>query len=264
MGETIVTMITCRIKMEFFVDLFILIPAAFLAGFMNAIAGGGSFICFPALIATGMPPIVANMTNCAALWPANLSAVWHFRREIKHNMGLFWFVILFCVGIGSLIGTLLLTKTPEQHFNEQLPYLLLIATLLFAVGPSLAKSVSQRRYHPYWRWLVLIPLTFLSIYGGYFGGGMSLVVLACLSLCQLPSTHALNGMKNLITCWINLLAIIYFSLFGSILWSYAMPMAISSAIGGMAGSHLSRHLPARWFRMIIIALGLCLSFWFAM
>jgi uncharacterized membrane protein YfcA len=200
--------------------------AAFAAGAMNSVAGGGSFLSFPALLFAGVPAISANATNNAAMWVGTLGSARGYREEIAEHRGLLLPVVLVSLA-GSLIGASLLLLTPPTLFERMIPWLLLFATVQFAV----------------------------AIYGGYFGAGMGILMLAVLAFSRLPSFNAQNAIKNVLAVSINGIALVPFVLARVIDWRFALPMAAIALLGGYCGARFFRRVPQRVARALVVAIG---------
>lgn len=229
------------------------------AGALNSVAGGGSFVAFPALLLSGVPPIVANATNSAALLLGAVASAGGYRREILEHRHLL--VRAAAVSIaGGLLGALLLLRTPAHVFTALIPYLLLLATAVFALSPYLTRphSASARQHSP-WQ---LIAQFVVSVYGGYFGAGISILMLAILAFSGLPSLNAMNGVKNVLALCINGVALIPFVIAGVIWWPQATLMAAGALIGGYLGARIGRRIPARHLRRFVIAVGVIMTAYF--
>jgi uncharacterized protein len=228
------------------------IAAAFVAGAMNSVAGGGSFISFPALIFAGVPPISANATNNAAMWVGTIGSARGYREEIVAHRSLLWPVVGVSV-VGSLIGAVALLATPSQLFERLIPWLLLLATVIFVLSPWLSRSAANRtpRHAP---WQIVVQF-FVAIYGGYFGAGMGIVMLAVLAFSGLPNLNAQNAVKNVLTMTINGVALIPFLIARIIDWRFALPMAAIALLGGYFGARFFRRMPQAISRAVIIAIG---------
>jgi len=234
--------------------------AGFAAGVVNAIAGGGSLISFPALLFTGMPPVAANATNTVAIWPGTVSSTWAYRRLISEEKHRAW-VLAWPSLIGGLAGSILLLHTPESAFRAVVPWLILFAAgLLAAQGPvarwvSRAMSSASSRVPPA-LWLAQLAI---SIYGGYFGAGIGILMLAAMAIF-LPDTlqHA-NALKVLFSLLINGIAALYFLVAGSVHLPEAALMMVAAVVGGWAGAHLAQRLPAWLMRLLVIAFALVVA-----
>jgi uncharacterized membrane protein YfcA len=223
---------------------------------MNSVAGGGSFLSFPALIAAGVPSIWANATNNAAMWVGTFGSARGYWPDVVPHKKLLYPVLAISV-VGSLIGACLLLLTPAATFNRLIPWLLLFATVVFAGSPYLAKArVGHVPKHQGWQ---LVVQFFVSIYGGYFGAGMGILMLAVLAFSRLPSFNATNGMKNVLSVAINGCALIPFLFARIVDWRFAIPMAVMALLGGYVGAHFFRRVPAKVARVIVIAIGVTMT-----
>ncbi|NMC52649.1 MAG: sulfite exporter TauE/SafE family protein [Chloroflexi bacterium] len=237
--------------------------AALAAGAVNALAGGGTLITFPILTAVGIPAVAANVTNTVALCPGYFGATWAQWKEIKEQRGRAA-LLLPVSALGGIIGGLLLINTGERVFRDLVPYLILLASLLLAVGEPLkawlARRASQRpsspRSHHLWSaGLVLLA----AIYGGYFGAGLSVIVLAVLGLVLTDSLTRLNAIKQAIAFSVNIAAAIYFLFSGSVVWQVVLLMSICSLTGGALGGKLAGRIPAPTLRWTVVGIGVAVS-----
>jgi len=244
------------------VDVILLFGAAFLGGAMNSVAGGGSFFSFPALLIAGYDPKIANQTNSVALWPGSAASVGAYRRELRAQSGLLKLLAAVSM-VGGLLGALLLLITPNNIFEVVLPWLMLGATLLFAFSPRInaamrrweARQTGRRDERP--RAVVL--QTLISIYGGFFGGGIGILMLATLALMGLENIHEMNALKTMLATLINGIAVITFALLGTVAWPAALLMAGGAIVGGYGGAALARRIDPRAVRVFVIVVGLLLS-----
>jgi len=218
---------------------------------MNSVAGGGSFLSFPALLFAGVPAITANATNNAAMWVGTIGSARGYREEVVEHRALLLPVILASVA-GSLIGACLLLVTPQTLFERLIPWLLLFATAVFAASPLLTRPATAPPRHAPWQ----IAAQFaVAIYGGYFGAGMSILMLAVLAFSGLPSFNAQNAVKNVLAVSINGVALLPFAIARIVDWRFAVPMALIALLGGYFGARFFRRLPQRLSRAIVIAIG---------
>jgi uncharacterized protein len=233
------------------IDL-VLFLAAFAAGALNAVAGGGSFITFPAMVILGgMNSIVANATSTLALCPGSFAAMAAYRRDIKGIARQVHLPSFFGVSLtGGLLGAALLLHTPAQAFDTIVPWLLLFATCLFAFGKPLSEALRQRVRLGAFS-LALIQGA-IAIYGGYFGGGIGFLILASLSVFGLDDIHAMNGLKTLAAGALNAVATLTFITAGIIDWRVAAIMLPGALLGGYGGGALARRLPQAWLRRFIL------------
>jgi uncharacterized protein len=243
----------------------LLLIASMMAGALNGIAGGGSFISFPALIFVGLPPINANATNNTGTWVGYLASLYAYR----HDRGVRSpdLLRLVCISLaGGIIGSLLLLKTPQAVFAKLVPYLLLVATVLFALNP-LFKQLQQKRFHPVRRSkvaLVGLPLLQLAItiYGGFFGGGVGILLLAMFGLMGMEDIHAMNALKTLLSTCINGIAMLTFVVSGAVFWPHAIVMGMGTLLGGYWGVYYVRKVDPRWVRRFVILVGLGMTVYF--
>jgi uncharacterized membrane protein YfcA len=251
------------------VEAAVLAGTALLGGALNSVAGGGSFLTFPALIVTGVPPVQANATSTAALWPGSLMSVAAYRRELRGRRGL---ALLAGTSVaGGVLGALLLLRTPQAVFVQLVPYLLLAATLLFAFGGALTRHVRQRfRLHvvdsPDMPAAMLAGVALLQLaiatYGGYFGGGIGILMLAALALLGMDDLHAMNALKTLMASCINGVAVLTFVLAGAVAWPQALLMLGAAMAGGYGGAHYARKMDQRLVRRFVIAVGFAMTAYF--
>jgi uncharacterized membrane protein YfcA len=237
--------------------------AAFGAGIINAIAGGGTLLSFPALMWMGVPPVIANATSTVAIWPGSFSGAVGFRRDLATLPRWLWWLIVPSLA-GGIVGAILLLRTPEKTFERIVPLLILAATLLLAAQELISKRLklfSQAHAHPTFGW-VLFAVVFqllVSIYGGYFGAGMGILMLAALGLMGLRDLHQMNGLKNVLAICINGVAAIYFISRGAVIWGDVLLMAVSSIIGGFTGARLAHRLGRKFIRRAVVVIGLVMT-----
>ena len=233
--------------------LLLLAAAGLLAGSMNAIAGGGSFVTFPAMVLAGLPPVIANASSTVALFPGTLASSFAYRRELT-GIGGYRLVVLAPISIaGGLVGAVLLLATPAHLFDVVIPWLLLLAAMTFAFGAR-AGLMLRRFIRIDSRTLPFIQFV-ISIYGGYFGGAVGLMMMAAWSL--LLASDDLKSMapaRVLLTSAANGAAVVWFIAAGAIRWPEALSMLGASVIGGYVGARLSRLLPPRIVRRFVVVL----------
>ncbi len=235
-----------------------MIAAALVGGAINSVAGGGSFLTFPALIFAGVPAIPANATNNTAMWLGVIASARGYREEVRahrHMLVAASIVSLF----GGLIGALLLLHTPPKIFERMIPWLLLFATVVFALSPLVTKR--RDTAHPHTPFQLVVQF-FIAIYGGYFGAGMGILMLAVLSFSGLPNMNAANGLKNVLSVVINGTALVPFIIAGIIVWKIALLMAVFTMIGGYAGSRFFRRVPSQITRVVVLCIGVAMSTYF--
>lgn len=229
--------------------------AAFAAGMMNSVAGGGSFLSFPALVFAGVPPITANATNNAAMWVGNFGAVRGYREEVREHRALLPSIVAVSI-VGSLIGAMLLLLTPQRFFERLIPWLLLFATTIFVLNPLIPRRAGTGPRHSPWQLAVQFAV---AIYGGYFGAGMGILMLAVLAFSGLPSFNAQNAIKNVLTVSINGVALIPFVLARIVDWRFAVPMAALALLGGYCGGRIFRRAPQGVSRALVIVIGVTMT-----
>jgi uncharacterized membrane protein YfcA len=238
----------------------ILFAATFVAGIVNSIAGGGTLISFPTLVWLGRNPILANATNAAALWPGSFAGMVGFRRDLAKVRR--WLLLLTIPSLaGGAIGAILLLHTSTRTFEELIPWLILGATLLLAFQEIVTRRldlVARAHQEPTSGWVVFVfSFQFLvGVYGGYFGAGMGILMLAALELIGLTDLHQMNGLKNLLAICINGVAAIYFAASGAVIWLDALVMAIAAVLGGIAGAKLAQRLGRKFVRAFVVLIGL--------
>lgn len=287
-------------------SLIALFFAAMLGGALNSVAGGGSFISFPALIFTGVPAINANATNTVALWPGSVASTGAYRKELAALDRLVLLVLSVISLVGGILGALLLLHTPQATFVRLIPYLLLIATLLFTFSNRITSTIRKLFVRPAAppseNEIVREPeplpgvdekergdeavrdgareitmnrrpgagmLTSISIiqlivatYGGYFGGGMGILILAALSILGMENIHEMNALKTLLTSFVNGVAVLTFAIFGAVVWPQALLMVVGAIIGGYGGAYYARQLDPRIVRAFVILVGFGMTIYF--
>lgn len=250
-----------------FLSLVLLFLAAILGGTLNAVAGGGSFITFPSLIFSGIGAINANATSTAALWPGTLASLWAYRKELSKQQRGFLYVLSGTSLIGGTLGALLLLNTPPSTFVHLIPYLLLLATVLFAFSGQITKLLRTRSIEKTrLTWRVLAGISFLqliiAIYGGYFGAGIGILMLATLGLMGMDNIHEMNAVKTLLTICINGVAVIAFIIAGIIVWGQAIVMLAGAIIGGYGTAYFAQKIDQKYVRGFVIVVGLSLTIYF--
>jgi len=235
--------------------------AALAAGAINSVAGGGSLVSFPTLIWLGVPAIVANATNTAALWPGALGSAWGYRRELR-GADPRVYALLIPSFVGGIAGAVLLYRTPSAVFDRLVPFLILFATLLFMIQDPIQRRFNLSAAHAarsHWlSWTMFFQLL-VGIYGGYFGAGIGIVMLATLSLMGHTNIHQMNGLKNLLGTCINGIAAIYLALVGLVLWRDAVVMAVAATIGGAAGASIARRMGPTVIRRLVVVVGFAMG-----
>jgi uncharacterized protein len=246
----------------------LLFLAAIVAGALNSVAGGGGFIAFPALIFTGMLPINANATNTVALWPGTMASVGAYWRELEGREKWKMLTPLFIVSIlGSIAGAKLLLSTPQATFMRLVPWLLLSATLLFAVGGPLSTWVRRRaELHAHASRAALIAVTLLqllvAVYIGYFGAGAGILMLALFAVMGIENIHTMNAFKTLLASLANAIAIVTFVHARAVVWPQAILMTIGAALGGYGGAWYAQKLDQKIVRYLVIVIGIGMTTYF--
>jgi uncharacterized protein len=235
--------------------------AAFVAGAINSIAGGGSLVSFPTLIWLGVPSIPANATNTVALVPGSLASVHGYRRELQ---GADRRVLALAVPslVGGIIGSVLLYRTPPEVFDRLVPILILFATLLFMGQEPIQRRFNLTAVHDarsHWLSWTMFYQLLVGIYGGYFGAGIGILMLAAFSLMGHTDIHQMNGLKNILAAIINGVAAAYFIWVGLVVWPDALVMAGGAVVGAMSGTRLARRLGRTAVRRIVIATGFVMA-----
>ena len=244
----------------------VLFVAAVLAGALNAVAGGGSFLSFPALLFVGVPPISANTTSTAALLPGVFASISGYREDFpKAAKFVAWLSAASL--IGGLAGAVLLLRTPEADFKRLIPYLLGFATLTFVLSKRLSEWMGRDEHQvaaPSPRALAGLSAAQLviSVYGGYFGGGIGILMLATLGLMGMRNIHAMNAVKTVLAAIINTVSFVTFVFARNIVWPYAAVMIVGSTIGGYFGARYVRRFDQSLVRGFITAVGIVMTVYF--
>lgn len=241
-------------------DMIILAAAAFGAGILNTIAGGGTFLTFPALVLTGIPPVLANATSAVAVFPGYLAGALGFRRELA----LFRRERLVRLGAvtaaGGVAGSLLLLVSSNEVFGRIVPALLLLATLVFLAADRLQNV--GRQGQP--RTGGMVALFLVGVYGGYFNGGLGIMLLALFAHWGMRDLHAMNGLKGGLSFVLSAMSVATFAAAGLVAWPQAALMALASSAGGYLGAPLARMLPRGVLRALIAGVGFCMTAIFAL
>jgi len=244
--------------------------AAVIGGTLNAVAGGGSFFTFPALVFTNVNSVIANATSTVAVWPGSVASMGAYRRELFKQQRDIMIILIVTSLVGGIVGAILLLKTPASTFTALIPYLLLGATILFGSSPYITAQLRKRtadkpaKQGTSWGMLVIIAFAQLviSVYGGYFGGGIGILMLATLAFMGMENIHEMNGVKTLLTTCINGVAVVTFIIARAVLWPQAIVMIIGAIIGGYGGAYYARKIDQKWVRLFVIVVGLALSIYF--
>lgn len=244
-------------------DFIVLSTAAFAGGALNALAGGGSFLTLPALIYCGIPAVAANATGTLALLPGYFASVWGFRKNLSGPDCPSLKLVIVLATLGGGLGAVLLLLTPDTVFRALVPWLLLASTALFAAGPWLTQRLAQGAIGG----AAATTATLLPacIYGGYFNGGLGILLLAVFALLGMRNLNTMNGLKNLVSALLTLIAVGIYIYGGAIVWGQALLMMVAATAGGYAGARLAYRIPTNLMRLFIIAVGLIMAglfFWY--
>jgi uncharacterized membrane protein YfcA len=230
----------------------LLFVAAAIGGAINSVAGGGSFVAFPALLFAGVPAVPANATNTIALWPGSVAAAFAYRRELRDVRR-----ELIPLGIasltGGLAGSVLLLRTSDHTFVLLIPWLLLFATVLFSFGGAVTRRVKGGA--PASLWTAIVAQLVIGIYGGYFGGGIGIMMLAVLSILGLTDIHRMNGVKAVLGALINGVSVATFVVAGAVSWPPAVVMIAGGILGGYAGASVARTIEPKLVRRMVLAVA---------
>ena len=241
-----------------------LFVAGVLGGALNAVAGGGSFIAFPALMFAGVPPIAANATNTVALWVGVTASSGAYRKHFDISRRVMVPLAVTSV-IGGIGGAFLLLRTPANTFLHVLPWLMLGATLLFLFGGRLARGSKNGLAHDATVTAIAVAAIFelvVAVYGGYFGGGVGIMNLAMLAALGMTDIHAMNALKVVLGGIINAMAVVTFTVAKAIAWKPGVIMIAGAIVGGYFGAHYAQKLPQPWIRAFVIAVGTGMTVYF--
>ena len=253
-----------------FWQILTVVAAAFVAGSINAIAGGGTLISFPALLGIGLTGQQANITSTLALWPGSVGGFWGHRRDLAGTRS-FALRLMPPSLVGGALGAWLLLSTPQKVFDHLVPWLILAATVLLAANEPASRALKRLGSHertPRWWILAMLFQLLVGIYGGYFGAGIGILMLAALSLLGLTDIHQMNGLKNFLALSMNGVAVLAFLLAeylhhpGNAKWMLAGLMALAAGLGGLFGAHMAHRVGRTTVRTSVIAIGLLLSAWY--
>lgn len=251
-------------------DIALMGAGGFAAGAVNAVAGGGTFFSFPALLAAGLPPVVANASNSVALWPGSLAGAWAYRQELAAYKR-----YLLPMGaaslLGGIVGSLLLLAAGDARFSALIPWLLAFATALFAFSPQISAVLKRHRPARPVRsdgdygsgtpagWLVQL---LVSIYGGFFGAGMGILTMASLAMGGHEDVQHINALKNLLSAINYSVTALTFIVAGAVSWSQTLVMLLAASAGGYGGARVARRIRGPWLRRMVIAVGAALTLYY--
>jgi uncharacterized protein len=241
--------------------------AGMIAGAINSVAGGGSLISFPSIVASGVPAVLANATNSAAMWPGSLSSAWAYSRKIKPDLSLV-LTLVVPSAVGALLGAVALVVTPPELFNKVVPFLVLFATALFA-----SREFFDRMAKPahgdgdgtistlgrIWGFVFQL---FVATYGGYFGAGIGILMLGSMSIMGMRDINRMNALKTILSVSIKLIAFLFFVARGLVLWHVAIVVTLGAITGGYYGARFALRIDQRILRWVVVLLGLVVSVWF--
>jgi uncharacterized membrane protein YfcA len=232
--------------------------AAFIAGAINAVAGGGTLLTFPALVWIGLPSVVANATSTVAIWPGSLGGMVGYREDMR-TLASRSYLLIIPSTIGGIIGAVLLAITPTDVFDRLVPLLILFATVLFMLQEPVQRLIRTpgKAHAGSTSWLVgaLVFQFFVAVYGGYFGAGIGILMLAAFGILGYTDIHQMNGLKTLLAVFINGVAALYFIWKGLVVWPEAIILMVASIVGGVWGAGFARRLGQEGVRRIVIAIG---------
>ena len=241
-------------------EILVLCAAGFAAGALNAVAGGGTFISFPALVWLGVPPIMANATATLTAIPGYAGSAWAFRRDISAEGAVSLRGMLAIAALGGLIGALLLTVTSEEAFVGLVPWLLLLATGIFAAGPKILQMLKGKGLGALGGSAALMVV---SVYGGYFNGGLGIMLLAAFGVMGFQNLHGMNGLKNLMSALLSIVSATALAVAGLIAWKSALVLALATTAGGYVGAAYARKITnMKLLRGAIVAVGLVMTLLF--
>lgn len=246
--------------------------AGFLAGVLNAVAGGGSFLSFPAILGMGILPVQANATNTVAIWPGQLTSVAAYREDVRKNLNSAWLM-----GLGGLVGgsagAVVLLNTPQMTFLHMVPWLLLGAASTFAVSGPVGRSLERLKVlrhqrergeqaHAPRRLPLFLATVAVSFYVGYFGAGAGFLFMTMLALLGYEDVHAINALKVVANLLANGIAFVIFIADGQVIWRYCIAAMIAAAIGGYASASLAKRVPQPVLRALVVVIGVGMAAWF--
>jgi uncharacterized membrane protein YfcA len=244
-------------------DIALYFTIAAIGSAVNAVAGGGTFLTFPVLIMNGLTPLAANIASTIALWPGSLMSAFAYRKELQVEKRLLWRLMVISV-IGSALGAWVLLSTPEKIFAELVPWLLLFATFVFTFGGNIARhsrailnSDQQKNWIPACAGMMAI-----AFYGGYFGAGIGILMLALLTLMGMQHIHAMNALKTILGSSINAVAVVIFVASGNVKWDIALVMVAGALVGGFFGAKGALRVSPRVLRYVVSTIGFIASAYF--
>jgi uncharacterized protein len=253
-----------------FLQLVALFFVAMFAGILNSVAGGGSFFTVPMMIFSGILPVLANTTSTVGLWPGSAASLSAYRRELGQVHLKLILLLVSTSLIGGILGALLLLHTPQDTFVHLLPYLLLIATLLFTFSGMITKKLHAHNIESQTHLSLLTVIAvsvaqfIIAIYGGYFGGGAGILMLATLAMMGMKNIHCMNALKALLGASINGIAVVIFIIAHAVIWPQAILMIVGAIIGGYSGASFAHKIEQKWIRFFVIATSFTMTAFFFM
>jgi uncharacterized membrane protein YfcA len=239
-------------------EYFFVALAAAVAGAINALAGGGTLVSFPVLIAAGVPPVSSNITNTVALLPGYIGGTLAQWNDIKAQAKRLWLILPASV-VGGLLGGILLVLSGEKVFGAIVPYLILLASLLLAVQDPvrawLIRRAAEKGHGQVSEFWSTVPIGLASVYGGYFGAGLSVIVLAALGLTVDESLTKLNALKQAVSFSVNVAAAVFFLFSGYVVWEVVLVMAVAALVGGWLGGKLAGSIKPNQLRWLVVSIG---------
>jgi uncharacterized membrane protein YfcA len=247
-------------------EVVLLCGAALVAGVANSIAGGGSFISFPALLVTGMPGVNANATNTVAVWPGILASTAAYKKAFDPLLLRSVLPLIIVTVLGSILGAWLLLHTPQFTFMKMVPWLLFAGTVLFSIGPQVSARMNRRQGSSGPSRTRMAVITFVqllvAVYIGYYGAGVGFIILPLLSMMGIENIHAMNGIRTLLVTCGNAVAIVLFIAARAVIWPQALLMMVGAILGGYMGAHYAQRLKPRTVRYVIISIGSVMTAYF--
>ena len=236
--------------------------AAFIAGAINSVAGGGTLVSFPALIWVGLPSTIANATSTVAIWPGSLGAMFGYRKDLR-GLPTSTYALIVPSLIGGIIGAVLLVMTPTEVFDKLIPLLILFATILFMLQEPVQRLVKTtgKAHAGSKGWLIgaMLFQFAVAVYGGYFGAGIGILMLAAFGIMGFTDIHQMNGLKNFLALCINGVAAAYFIWNGMVSWPHALLMAVGAIFGGVWGAGVARRIGPKAVRRVVIIVGFTMA-----
>jgi uncharacterized membrane protein YfcA len=251
-----------------FLQLVLLFFVAILAGTLNSVAGGGSFFTIPTMMFSGIMPVLANTTSAVGLWTGSVASIGAYRRELTHVHLKLIVALSITSLIGGTLGAILLLHTPQKTFISLLPYLLLMSILIFTFSELItkrmhARNIAQQKHISLFTIIgVSIAQFIIGIYGGYFGGGAGILMLAILALMGMENMHSMNAIKVLLGTFMNGFAVIAFIIAHAVIWPQAISIIVGAIIGGYGGGYFARKIEQKWIRAFVMVVGFAMTAYF--